>query len=67
MDCHITVILVYASDRSVSARETSEVFFEGHLERGVIPDASTWLAGQGQGEEGFVFILEKMNLELLQK
>ena len=51
----------------VSAKESGEVYLEGQLERGIIPDSSTWLAGQGEGEDGFMFILEKMNLELLQK
>jgi len=51
----------------VSNKQSSEIYLEGTLERGIIPDESTWIAGQGSGEDGFMLFLQKMNLELLQK
>lgn len=50
----------------VASKESGEVYLEGQLERGIVPDASLWVAGQGEGEDGFIFYLHKMNLELLQ-
>lgn len=52
---------------TVSNKQSSEIYLEGTLERGIIPDESTWIAGQGSGEDGFMLFLQKMNLELLQK
>lgn len=52
---------------TVANKKTSEVYLEGKLERGIIPDESVWVAGQGTGEDGFMLFLQKMNLELLQK
>ncbi len=47
--------------------KTGEVYFKGQLERGIIPEESVWSHGQGEGEDGFMFYLRKMNLELLRK
>ena len=48
-------------------RRTGEVWLEGDLERGVVPDNCVWTAGGGAGEDGFLILLEKMNLELLRR
>ena len=52
---------------AVAHRHTSEVWLEGDLERGVVPDNCVWTAGGGAGEDGFLVLLEKMNLELLRR
>lgn len=49
----------------VSARSDGVVFLEGELERGIVPSESVWVHTGGTGEDGFVFYLKKMNLELL--
>ena len=49
----------------VSARSDGAVFLAGELERGVVPSESVWAHTGGTGEDGFVFYLKKMNLELL--
>jgi hypothetical protein len=49
----------------VASRHDGAVFLEGQLERGIVPDESVWAHGGGVGEDGFVFYLKKMNLELL--
>ncbi len=51
----------------VACKASQEVFFEGELERGVVPRESVWEAGQGTGEDGFMLHLHKMNLELLRQ
>jgi hypothetical protein len=61
------VILYLSLETAVASKKSSEVFLEGTLERGIIPDESVWVAGQGEGEDGFMLFLQKMNLELLQK
>ena len=43
------------------------MWLEGDLERGVVPDSCVWTAGGGAGEDGFLILLEKMNLELLRR
>ena len=52
---------------AVAHRHSSEVWLEGVLERGVVPDSCVWTAGDGAGEDGFLILLEKMNLELLRR
>jgi hypothetical protein len=53
----------------VASRVDGCVYLEGELERGIVPDESVWAHGGGSGgsdgENGFVFYLKKMNLELL--
>lgn len=49
----------------VACKDTGIVYLDGVLERGIIPDESVWALGGGDGEDGFVFYLKKMNLELL--
>jgi len=51
----------------VAARDGSRVFLEGSLERGIVPKECLWMQGGGTGEDGFLLLLQKMNLELLQK
>ena len=51
----------------VAARCDGVVFLDGELERAIIAPESVWAHTGGVGEEGFVFYLKKMNLELLAK
>ena len=51
----------------VEHRHTGEVWLEGNLERGIVPENCVWMAGQGTAEEGFLLLLHKMNLELLRR
>ena len=51
----------------VAKRGGEEVYFEGELERGIVPRESIWEAGQGTAEDGFMLHLHKMNLELLRQ
>ena len=52
---------------TVMDRVSGEVYLEGHLERGIVPEDSVWEHGGGCGEEGCLLYLHKMNLELLRK
>ena len=47
--------------------ETMQVYLEGELERGIVPLESAWMHGRGCGEDGCLLMLQKMNLEVLQK
>lgn len=50
----------------VASRLDGTVYLEGELERGIVPDESVWTWSAGSvGEDGFVFYLKKMNLELV--
>ena len=49
----------------VACKDTGRVYLAGELERGIVPDESVWAHGGGAGDDGFVFYLRKMNLELL--
>ena len=51
----------------VAARDGSRVLLEGKRERGIGPKECLWMQGGGSGEDGFLLLLQKMNLELLQK
>lgn len=51
----------------VARASTGEVYLEGRLERGIAPHESLWVHGKGAGEDGFLLLLRKMNLELLCK
>lgn len=53
--------------RAVSNKANGEVYLEGELERGVVPEDCFWTHCQGEGEDGCMLYLRKMNLELLQK
>lgn len=54
-------------DLRVRDAATGEVFLEGQLERGVVPGSSTWTYEGGEGGEGCVLMLTKMNLELFER
>lgn len=43
------------------------MYLEGELERGIVPEESVWMHGGGQGEDGCLLLLRKMNLELLRR
>ncbi len=49
----------------VARRGTGEVYLEGRLHRGVVPEDSLWTLGGGAGEDGCALSLAKMNLEVL--
>lgn len=49
----------------VKHKETGHVYLDGDLWKGIIPEESFWINGSGDGENGFVIQLTKMNLELL--
>lgn len=51
----------------IARKDGSEVYLEGSLERGIVPQESVWTHGGGAGEDGFLLLLHKMNLELLQR
>lgn len=51
----------------VASKVTGEVYLEGQLERGVVPEECWWTHCGGTGEDGLVVSLKKMNLELLQR
>jgi hypothetical protein len=61
------LILLLPSPAAVAHKETGEVFLEGVLERGIVPEDSVWTHGGGEGEDGTLLYLQKMNLEVLQK
>ncbi len=44
-----------------------QVYLEGELERGIVPLESAWMHGRGTAEDGCLLMLQKMNLEVLQK
>ncbi|EIE23252.1 hypothetical protein COCSUDRAFT_63608 [Coccomyxa subellipsoidea C-169] len=46
---------------------SGEVYLEGDLERGIVPEESVWMHGGGTGEDGCLLLLRKMNLELLRR
>lgn len=49
----------------VAHARTGEVYLEGRLWRGIVPQESVWMLGGGTGEDGLLMLLRKMNLELL--
>ena len=51
----------------VKHKETGEVYLEGKLYRGIIPDDCFWTHLGGEGEDGCLISLTKMNLEVLKK
>ncbi|KAK9836972.1 hypothetical protein WJX81_003624 [Elliptochloris bilobata] len=51
----------------VAHQATGEVYLEGELERGIVPDESVWMQGGGEGEDGCLLLLRKMNFELLRQ
>ena len=51
----------------VSCKDSQKVYLEGCIERGIVPRESVWMHGGGTGEDGFVLLLQKMNLELFQR
>lgn len=58
---------VLLSCGAVAHRKSGEVYLEGKLERGIVPQESVWEHGGGIGEEGCILYLHKMNLELLRR
>lgn len=55
----------HGRDRRVDC--TVQVYLEGELERGIVPLESAWMHGRGTAEDGCLLMLQKMNLEVLQK
>ena len=52
---------------SVADKASGEVYLEGSLARGVVPEDCFWTHCGGEGEDGCCLYLRKMNLELLQR
>lgn len=52
---------------AVRNRVSGEVYWEGHLHRGVVPEECVWEYGGGLGPDGCLLYLHKMNLELLRR
>ena len=48
-------------------RGSGEVYLEGELERGVVPEDCVWTHCGGEGEDGCMLYLRKMNLEVLHR
>lgn len=51
----------------VQNKITQQVYLEGELERGVVPEECVWTYGGGEGEDGCLLVLSKMNLELYER
>ncbi|KIY96893.1 hypothetical protein MNEG_11071 [Monoraphidium neglectum] len=51
----------------VTDRVTREVYLEGALERGVVTSECVWTHAGGEGEDGCLLTLAKMNLELFER
>lgn len=51
----------------VANKMTKEVYLQGILHRGVVPEDSYWTLCGGTGEDGCCITLQKMNLEVLQR
>ena len=54
-------------DLKIFNKVTNEVYLDGHLHRGVVPEDCFWTHCGGEGEDGCCVTLRKMNLEVLQK
>ena len=52
---------------AVMNKVSGEVYLEGQLERGIVPEESVWEHGTGSRENALLLHLHKMNLELLQR
>lgn len=52
---------------SIVQKHTGDVYLQGRLWRGIVPLESVWTQGNGNGEDGCLLLLRKMNLELLTK
>ncbi len=59
--------LVLPPPHAVWNRADGEVYLEGELERGVVPEDCFWTHCGGEGEDGCALYLRKMNLEVLQQ
>lgn len=57
-------ITIQPQHLAVTNRLTGQPYLSGVLHRTVVPGDSTWTLGGGQGEEGLMLVLAKMNLEL---
>ena len=51
----------------VKNKVTGDVYLDGTLHRGIIPDSSFWTHMGGDGEDGCCLTMTKMNLEVLRK
>ena len=64
---HHLDVSIKTKSLKITDRDTKEVYVSGELEYHVLPESSSWYHLQGDGEDGFVFLLEKANLKLLSK
>ena len=51
----------------VRNKATGDQYLQGRLHRGIIPGDCFWTHMGGEGEDGFLITMTKMNLEVLQK
>lgn len=59
------VVMILVCIKNICAG--NKVFLDGDLERGIVPEDSVWMHGGGNGEDGCLLLLRKMNLELLRR
>jgi len=59
---HHLDVSIKTKSLKITDRDTKEVYVSGELEYHVLPESSSWYHLQGDGEDGFVFLLEKANL-----
>ena len=64
---HHLDVSIKTKSLKITDRDTKEVYVSGELEYHVLPESSSWYHLQGDGEDGFAFLLEKANLKLLSK
>ena len=64
---HHLDVSIKTKSLKITDRDTKEVYVSGELEYHVLPESFSWYHLQGDGEDGFVFLLEKANLKLLSK
>ena len=62
---HHLEVSIKTKSLKITDRDTKEVYISGELAYHILPESSSWYHLQGDGEDGFVFLLEKANLKLL--
>jgi tetratricopeptide (TPR) repeat protein len=62
---HHLEVTIRTKSLKIVDRDTKEVYLQGDLEYHILPESSSWYHLQGDGEDAFVFLLEKANLKLL--
>lgn len=52
---------------AVGNKMNGDIYWEGQLERGIVPEDCVWEYGGSTGQDGCILYLQKMNLELLRR